>query len=233
MEFLLAVEFFDVGQLPAVQQSFADHVDRQVGQAVGNQRVGHGHGGHAVDDAFAQVGHEFVELLRQEHFGRVGRLQTGEDDVEILVQAALEDDVVEVGDRSGDVARYAVSVVALTHLFGESAAAQVEVDDDYLLVGQGERHGQVRRDEGLARMGIRRGDHDDLQLARLDAHEAQVRTDQPECLRDAVGRCRAPPPIPAGSNRGIRGCRRGTECSVCPRCPCGRGWWCREFPSGR
>lgn len=35
-------------------------------------------------------------------------------------------------------------------------------------------------------MGIRRGDHDDLQLARLDAHEAQVRTDQPECLRDAV-----------------------------------------------
>ena len=41
--------------------------------------------------AFAQVGHEFVELLRQEHFGRVGRLQTGEDDVEILVQAALEE----------------------------------------------------------------------------------------------------------------------------------------------
>ena len=161
VELLLAVEPLDVGQLAPVEHALAYDVYTEVRKPVGDNCVGHRHGGRTVEEdiivSAAHFGDEFVEFVRKEHLRRVGRLHSCVNHVEILVESGVLDHALHIGNRSCEIARDAGFAVAVAQLGRQGMAAQVEVDDDHLLVGQGERHGQVRRDEGLARMGIRRG----------------------------------------------------------------------------
>lgn len=134
---------------------------------VGDDGVGHRHGGRAVDEdvvvLLAQFLHQFVELVREEHLRGVGRLNAGVDHIEVVVDAGLGDQLVEFGG-SCEVTGDARLAVAVAQLGREGVAPEVEVDQQHPLAGHGQRRRQIRRHEGLARVGVRRGEEDGVYL---------------------------------------------------------------------
>ena len=162
MELLLAVEPLDVGQLAPVEHPFADDVDAEVGQAVADHGVGHRHGGRAVQEekvvTLLELPDQPVEPLREEHFGRVGRLRSGVDHVQPVVYARGADECVGVVDRSGQIGRQPVLAAPVPELRREGVAPEVEVHEQHPLPGHGQRGGEVHRHEGLSGVGIRRGE---------------------------------------------------------------------------
>ena len=191
MEFLLAVEAFDVGQLTPVEHAFAHDVDTEVRKPVGDDCIGHRHGGRAVEEyevvRVAHFGDQFVEFFREQHLRGVGRLNAGVDHVEVLVESGVLDHALRVGDRSCEVSRDAGLAVSVSQQGRQRVAAQVEVDEQHAFAGHGERHRQVRRHEGLARVGVRRGEEDGAHVGSgRYAHEGHVRAQDAECFRQGV-----------------------------------------------
>ena len=191
MELLLAVEPLDVGQLAPVEHTLAYDVYTEVRKPVGDNCVGHRHGGRTVEEdiivSAAHFGDELVEFVRKEHLRRVGRLHSCVNHVEILVESGVLDHALHIGDRSCEIARDAGFAVAVAQLGRQGMAAQVEVDQQHALAGHGEGHGQVRRHEGLACVRVRRGEENGADVGSgRDAHKRHVRAQNAESLRQGV-----------------------------------------------
>ena len=191
MELLLAVEPLDVGQLAPVEHTLAYDVYTEVRKPVGDNCVGHRHGGRTVEEdiivSAAHFGDELVEFVRKEHLRRVGRLHSCVNHVEILVESGVLDHALHIGNRSCEIARDAGFAVAVAQLGRQGMAAQVEVDQQHALAGHGEGHGQIRRHEGLACVRVRRGEENGADVGSgRDAHKRHVRAQNAESLRQGV-----------------------------------------------
>ena len=95
--------------------------------------------------------------------------------------------LVDVGDRSGQITGHAVLAVAASQVRRECVTAQVEVYQHDPFARHGQRHCQIHRHERLARMGGGRSEEHALDLlARRYVHEGHVRTQDAESLGQCV-----------------------------------------------
>ena len=175
-----------VGQLPAVELACAHHKHGEVGNAVGDGGIGNDAHGHAVgyDDVVtpAQLGDELVEAFVHEQLGGVGGYLARRYHVKPLVMAY---DVVHLDFGVGQIVGHSAPVAAI--VAAERALAYVEVDQHHALACVDEAHGEVARDECLARSLVERCEGDDLHGVVAPRHERHVGAQHAECFgRDAV-----------------------------------------------
>ena len=187
LEFAFLVDRLQLREHRALQQAGAHHEEGAVAVAFDDLGVGHDLYGRAVDDdeviiifkftdglLEARVGHEFRRV------GRDGADRQGEERRGVL---ALLDDAVQVVCAVGQVVGEAD--LGRTHILRLAGVAQVAVDDEHALVADGERHGEVHRDEGLAGAGIEGRDGEDAVLLAL-GHEFEVGAQHAESFVDDV-----------------------------------------------
>ena len=97
---VLGVQSVDIRQLLTLQHTLSNNIDAQVGNTAGDQRIGNNQCRNAVDDdvvvVLTALLEEVVQTLRHQQLGRVWRLQTCVDKVEILVHTAIRDDIVHL-----------------------------------------------------------------------------------------------------------------------------------------
>ena len=151
-EYLLVLELLQVRQHALVDELGAEDEDADVRKTLQDVGIGHDTGRDGVDEddvvTLAQDLEQRVQPLAAEQLGRVRRQGTGEDDIH-----AGRDDVVL--DDGLDIVRLAGEIVGESgglaggEVAGQGALAEVEVQQDDLLLDVRQAGRQVGRQEGL------------------------------------------------------------------------------------
>lgn len=123
-----------------------------------------------------------IQAFAQQQFGGIWGDGAGEDDIQPVILLAHTDDVVRIVRAAGKVMGQSHSTGRVGENAAQRAFADVDVYQYDFLFRLGDAHGEVARNEGLARTGIGRGKHDDLKVGSLHAHEVHVGTDDAESL---------------------------------------------------
>ena len=106
------------------------------------------------------------------------------DDIQLVVQLPFPDDLVDVIDTTGKVIGH--THVRYLDMGAKGTLTYIEVDQDDLLVREGEAHRQIDGHERLAGSRIERGEHHHLHVLLLHPHEVHIGTHDTERLRNRV-----------------------------------------------
>ena len=168
-QFLLGIERIDEVEALLRRVVGTAHVDGCVGNTANLQSISHQANRSRVDEHIVVVLTQMLEddLQRRagDELGGVGGNRTGEQQVEVVVDARGNDLVLHhvpcgsiVGEQRGD----AMLVVVDLEQFGQTRLTNVKTNEDDLLAQQGEAHGQVGSVEGLTLTRCARREEDDL-----------------------------------------------------------------------
>ena len=159
LELLVLVELLQVAQHRALHQAGTHHEDGAVGELLDDLRIGNHLDGRTVYEHIvvlpAHLLDELAEAVGEEQLGGVGRHRADGQDVEALGVAevlAMTDDALEVVGAAVEIVAQALA--GTLHEHGHGAVAEVTVDDQHPLLLDGQRHGDIGREEALARAGI-------------------------------------------------------------------------------
>ncbi|CCY15179.1 putative uncharacterized protein [Prevotella sp. CAG:755] len=181
-QLVVRIQALDVGQLATVEPAGTHHEQRQVGDAVGDARVGdQAHGdvvGHHVVIARAELRHQGVEALVHQQLGGVRGHRAGRHDVEGF---EVLDHVVHRQGGVCQIVRHAD--VPGSEVARQRPLADVEVEKHHTLLRVGQAQRKVARHERLARALVERGEGHHLLRRALAGHEGHVRPKHAEGLR--------------------------------------------------
>ena len=154
--FLLLIEAVELGEHGALKEACADDEEGPVGVPVDDLGVGHDLDGRTVDEDVVipgpQPGHQLREPRGLEQLGRVRG--DGADGKEVERRALLVGHDERGDVRAGHAQVVRQATVGRADVGRGRAVAHVAVDDEHLPPLERQRHGEVHRDERLARAGV-------------------------------------------------------------------------------
>ena len=180
LELVALVQLLNLWEHAAVEFAYTDNEDGQVGHTVGDGGIGHDTYRYVIDEDVVvtgtQVLDELFQTVAQQQLGWVWSDRSCGNQIQIVGHAVWLDDVLNLG-VAGQIGGHTDLSLLGAATLGQGSLTDIQIDHDDLLLGLGERGGQVGGYEGLTGTRCEGTEGDDLQVLRLHLHEVHVGAD--------------------------------------------------------